>query len=245
MREQLQEIGIIEKIFRYPVKSMRGESIEQSKLGWHGIEGDRRYGFVKIGNKTGFPWLTMRDVPKLILYSAAFVKPENLQESPIVVMTPAGLSFDIESADLLNEINGLSNHKTYLIHLWSGIFDAMDISLITTGSIDSISNEVGKPLGIDRFRPNILIRAIDERKYPEDKWVGKTIVFGNRNNSARVNVNRKDIRCMVVNVESDSAKQDPVILKEIVSKRKNLLGVYGTTRWPGTIEVGDTVYLYD
>jgi MOSC N-terminal beta barrel domain len=35
------EIGTIEAIFRYPVKSMRGESLDAAALGWHGLEGDR------------------------------------------------------------------------------------------------------------------------------------------------------------------------------------------------------------
>jgi uncharacterized protein YcbX len=36
------EIGQIEAIFRYPVKSMRGEPLEAATLGWHGLDGDRR-----------------------------------------------------------------------------------------------------------------------------------------------------------------------------------------------------------
>jgi uncharacterized protein len=38
----LTEIGNVEAIFRYPVKSMRGESLDIAKLGWHGLEGDKR-----------------------------------------------------------------------------------------------------------------------------------------------------------------------------------------------------------
>jgi hypothetical protein len=37
------EIGHVEAIFRYPVKSMGGERLEVAKLGWHGLVG-RRYG---------------------------------------------------------------------------------------------------------------------------------------------------------------------------------------------------------
>ncbi len=36
------EIGHVEAIFRYPVKSMAGERMEVANLGWHGIDGDRR-----------------------------------------------------------------------------------------------------------------------------------------------------------------------------------------------------------
>ena len=38
----LIEIGQVEALFRYPVKSMGGEPLEEANLGWHGLEGDRR-----------------------------------------------------------------------------------------------------------------------------------------------------------------------------------------------------------
>jgi hypothetical protein len=31
------EIGHVEALFRYPVKSMRGERLEVARLGWHGL----------------------------------------------------------------------------------------------------------------------------------------------------------------------------------------------------------------
>ena len=54
----LIEIRQVEAIFRYPVKSMRGEPLEVANLGWHGLEGDRRLAFRRINNRSGFPWLT-------------------------------------------------------------------------------------------------------------------------------------------------------------------------------------------
>ena len=35
------EIGKVEALFRYPVKSMGGERLEVAELGWYGIDGDR------------------------------------------------------------------------------------------------------------------------------------------------------------------------------------------------------------
>jgi uncharacterized protein YcbX len=51
------EIGHVEAIFRYPVKSMSGERVEVAKLGWHGLDGDRRLAFRRIDDRSGFPWL--------------------------------------------------------------------------------------------------------------------------------------------------------------------------------------------
>jgi len=49
------EIGHVEAIFRYPVKSMGGERLEAATLGWHGIDGDRRLAVRRLDDRGGFP----------------------------------------------------------------------------------------------------------------------------------------------------------------------------------------------
>ena len=66
----LTEIGQVEAIFRYPVKSMRGEGLEVANLGWHGLEGDRRLALRRLDDHSGFPWLTASTLPDLLLFSA-------------------------------------------------------------------------------------------------------------------------------------------------------------------------------
>ena len=63
------EIGCIEAIFRYPVKSMRGESLGATVVGWHGLDGDRRLAFRRLDKRDGFPWLTASKLPDLILFT--------------------------------------------------------------------------------------------------------------------------------------------------------------------------------
>ena len=65
----LIEIGHVEAIFRYPVKSMAGERLEVAELGWHGIDGDRRLAFRRIDDRSGFPWLTAGKLSDLILFT--------------------------------------------------------------------------------------------------------------------------------------------------------------------------------
>ena len=62
------EIGRIQAIYRYPVKSMAGEALEHSQLGWYGLDGDRRFAFRRIAKQDGFPWLTASKLPALLLY---------------------------------------------------------------------------------------------------------------------------------------------------------------------------------
>ena len=57
-------IGRVRSLFRYPVKSMAGVSLEHASLGWHGIEGDRRFAFRRVTEKGGMPWLTASRLPE-------------------------------------------------------------------------------------------------------------------------------------------------------------------------------------
>jgi uncharacterized protein YcbX len=65
----LIEIGHVEAIFRYPVKSMGGERLEVANLGWHGLDGDRRLAFRRIDDRSGFPWLTASKLPDLVRFA--------------------------------------------------------------------------------------------------------------------------------------------------------------------------------
>src|SRR5258705_2534158 len=65
----LIEIGHVEAIFRYPVKSMGGERLEVANLGWHGLDGDRRLAFRRMDDRSGFPWLTASKLPDLLLFA--------------------------------------------------------------------------------------------------------------------------------------------------------------------------------
>ena len=65
----LTEIGRVEVIYRYPVKSMGGERLEVADLGWHGIDGDRRLAFRRMEDRSGFPWLSASKLPDLVRYA--------------------------------------------------------------------------------------------------------------------------------------------------------------------------------
>jgi uncharacterized protein YcbX len=245
MKGEYAEIGIVTELWIHPVKSMEGESRNDMWAGWHGASGDRRYAFVREGDTSGFPFFTMRDAPKLAQYKGYLEEPGNASRSAVRVRTPGGKSLPVESDELKEELSALAGKPVQLLHHWGGLFDASDLAIITTTTLCSLQRamELQEPLDIRRFRPNIVIQTETSHPYPEDRWVGDLLVFGERSNSARVRLNRRDERCMVVNVNPETGKQDPNYLKQIVQGRKNLLGVYGVSERPGGIEVGDKVFL--
>ncbi len=67
-------------LWRYPVKSM--EAVDVS---WHGLAGDRRWAFIRDGlERSGFPWLTIRERPDMRHYRPSFVEPGRPDASPVV-----------------------------------------------------------------------------------------------------------------------------------------------------------------
>jgi uncharacterized protein len=243
MPKEYQEIGNVSRLFRYPVKSMRGEDVMSTKIGWHGLQGDRRYAYLRMGNKTGLPWLTVRQFPKLLLYSPRFENPENPEDSIVTVKTVDGMDLTIHSDELKNDLERACNCKLTLVRLWRGAFDSMSLSMISHNSINQTASKLGRDLELERFRPNIVMDLIGEKAYPEDKLLGELLVFGDRDNSARVRLFRKDLRCMVINLDPSTGIQDPSILREVVKNRKNFLGVYAGVERPGTIQAGDSIFL--
>ena len=243
MSEQRLLVGKVKSAIRYPVKSMAGESLDLVKLGWHGLQDDRRYAIVKKEGLSGFPWVTARDWPEIILYEPSISQADAQAQPVILVRTPSGIKLPINSPELIEEIAKRSGFPCLVLHHFGGVFDCSDVSIITTTTLKGLSEKVGTTLDLRRFRANIVIETPDDKPFPEDKWVGDLLIFGESGDLARVRVHRKDQRCMVVNLDPETAKQDPKVLKEIVSGRKNLAGIYGAAERPGLIGVGDPVWL--
>ena len=84
------EIGQVEAIYRYPVKSMRGEPRDTATLGWHGLDGDRRLAFRRLDERGGFPWLTASELPELVLFTPRRREAANGEAPPSHVLTPEG-----------------------------------------------------------------------------------------------------------------------------------------------------------
>jgi hypothetical protein len=241
-RQPTTALGVVKQLYRYPVKSMRGEALETARVWWQGIEGDRRFAFVCSDDRSHFPWLTGRDVPALIRYTPSFLDPANPDESLVVVRTPEGRDVALESDELRAELMAQHGGPIHLIQLGRGTFDSAALSLISTMTLHALGSVAQRDLDPRRFRPNILVELFDPA-HNEDDWIGGTVRFGDRNDSARMRVDRKDQRCMMLNLDPETARQTPEALRAVVATRAGCAGVYGTPERTGTICVGDYVYL--
>jgi len=236
------ELGRIIAIYRYPVKSMAGELLDVARLGWHGIEGDRRFAFRRINDNSGFPWLSASKLPELILYKPFIV---DGSEFPTHVRTPEGNEFELRSDELRQEISRRFGSDVEMMNLRSGIFDETSISIISPGTVNGIQRESGREMDLRRFRPNIVIETSSGEPFEEDKWVGRTLLFGDGSACAAIKVIMKDERCVMVNLHPDTAAKDSEVMKTIVRLNENNAGVYATVVNAGVLRVSEVVTLVD
>ncbi|HWM92063.1 MAG TPA: MOSC domain-containing protein [Thermoanaerobaculia bacterium] len=239
----MNELGHVCELVRYPVKSMAGIVTESAFLGWHGLEGDRRFAFRRLGDDSGFPWLSASRVPELLLYHPVGLDESTCEPLPTHVRTPAGTHVELRSVELQSEVAERFGSSVELMKFKHGIFDDASVSVISLATIAGIGGEVGVNLDRRRFRANILIETHHREPFLEDGWVGGTLVFGNSEPRPAVSVTVRDVRCMMINLDPDTATQDKRVLKTVVRLNKNNAGIYGTVVQTGTIRVGEPVSL--
>lgn len=232
-----KRIGRIVGLWRYPVKSMAAEALTEVDVTWHGLAGDRRWAFIRDGaEKSGFPWLTLRERADMSHYRPSFVEPARPDKSPTVVRTPSGSTFDVTDPALAAQ---LAPGGAHVIKQDRGIFDTLPLSLITTQTIARLGEMVGASLEVERFRPNILVEADDAAPFAEDNWVGCILGTG----GARMRVDKRDSRCMVITIDPVTTERKPVILRTVARDREGCLGVYGSTVGPGRVAMNESVFI--
>jgi len=229
-------IGTVQELRRYPVKSMAAESLQSSTVGWHGFSGDRRWAFIRPGmERSGFPWFTIREKPDLWRYEPRFLNPGDVEGSKTTVKTPDGADFEVADPELARRLG----EGVRVIKQYGGVFDTFPLSLLTVQSVEGLSSLVGQPLESLRFRPNILMSALESDSFPEDRWVGAILRIG----ALRCRLDKRDKRCVVVNVDPSNMSVNPDVLRAIARDRAAHFGMYGTTVEPGDIHVGDPVFI--
>jgi uncharacterized protein YcbX len=236
------QVGEIAGLFRYPVKSMRGEALEEAELGWHGLVGDRRLAFRRIGDRGGFPWLTATKLPELIRFTPVR-RGADAAGLPMHVRTPEGAELALFGPELAAEVGRRHGTPVEMTHLDRGIFDEAGVAAITSATVEEIARLAGHPPDVRRFRPNVLIATRRSLPFEEDAWVGGVLSFGDGPEAAAIAVTDRDERCAMVNYDPDGERHAPAVLKTVVRERDNLLGVYGTVLRRGRLAVGQRLWL--
>ena len=243
-------IGQVEALFRYPIKSMAGEPLRAADLGWQGLKGDRRLAFRRVDDRSEMPWLTASKLPYLIRYIT--LRHENTDDGadadlPTHVRTPDGKELPVagkdRGKDLAKEVGRRYGAPVEMMQLRNGIFDEACISVIAAGTVSEIARLAGVSPDVRRFRPNIVVRLLQPAPFQEDEWLGGVLSFGEQDDAPAIIVTQRDVRCSMLNLDPDTARTAPEVLKAVVRVNQNHAGIYGAVTRTGILAVGQSVFL--
>ena len=258
-------IGTVESLWRYPVKSMRGEELEELFVGYAGVYGDRLFAFHSPDTRAGLPFLTGREQRRMILYRPRFRRPEKAarpvnfaeaaQLSPLVnpvsasaadlmidVEAPDGRRFAIDDPGLIEHLQaGMDEKPALLLHRSDkAITDCCPLSLIAVQSANKLGNESGVAVDKRCFRANVYLDLESAEAFAEDKLVGKSLRIGSK---VTVQIVARDGRCMMITLDPDTAEKSPAVLKAVAQEHEGMAGVYAAVLTEGIIRKGDPIEL--
>jgi len=258
-------VGKIESLWRYPVKSMRGEELQEAFVGFPGVYGDRLYAFRSSAAPKGFPYLTGREQEAMLLYRPCYRHPElaskpgNLAEAEAMgsgltpvyadlsdvmvdVETPAGERLAIDDPRLINMLrDGIRDkHELTLLRSARSMTDCSPVSIISIQTVCQLSKEFGIVADKRRFRANVYAELASGNAFGEDEFVGRTLRIGAKTAIAVV---KRDSRCKMITLDPDTAQPNPEVMKRLARDHEGKAGVYGVVLVEGTIQPGDEIAL--
>jgi hypothetical protein len=229
--------GTVQELWRYPVKSMRGERCERVWLDQRGVLGDRLYAVRDEAGKFGSGKTTrrFRRIDGLLRFRAVYDG-----EIPLLTFadgaTQRGDDPAIHAA--LSAHLGMSvtlSREAEISH-----FDAGPLHLLTTASMRTLGATLtAGALDGRRFRPNILVETAASG-FPEDAWQGQVLAVGT---TVRLRVVERTERCVMVGLAQDGLPDDARILRAVARVNAARLGVYADVLTPGVIRIGDRIRL--
>ncbi|HRE89817.1 MAG TPA: MOSC domain-containing protein [Myxococcota bacterium] len=268
---QLKQLAV------HPLKSGRGQAVEQWPVGPTGLVHDRSLMLVDPMGR----FVTLRGVPRMVLFKARTFQPDATSLTFEVVDRPelGSLTADLHAPAeraLEVEIWGewvLADHLSTQADVWFsdalgqpvrlvalrserarqvdpryaalgdlvGLADGFPILVTATASLESLSQELGRPVPMERFRPNLVIET--DTPWIEDRW--RRIRVG----PLELELVKPCARCVGVNVDPETATSSREPLKTLARTRtrdgKVHFGQNAIHRGVGLLSVGDEVEVLD
>lgn len=223
------------EIWRYPVKSMAGESLEEAELATSGVEGDRLCQ-VRLEDRLGHRVVTSRSRPQLLGHRARIGAGGEI----LVDGRPwneASVAADVERA-------AGAGARLVRTEFAAERFDILPLLVMTDGAIAEISHASLAAGSVEtdrrRFRPNLLLGGVPG--LAERGWQGRRLRIGN---APGVVVAMADLRgrCVMTTFDPDTLEQEPRVLRTVVERTGGVLGLNAEVVRGGRVRVGDPVEL--
>ncbi len=257
----------VESLWRYPVKSMQGERLEEAFIGFPGVYGDRLYAFRSSAAPAAFPYFTGRELQELLLYRPAYrdreamARPSNLLEAESIgsgltpvyagpgelaldVTTPAGAVFAIDDPRLVQVLReGVrAAHELTLMRSDRAMTDCRPVSLISTQTVSQLGRELGAEMDKRRFRANVYLDLESGSGFGEDAFLGLKLQIGEK---AVVEVMVRDGRCKMITLDPATGQANPDVMRLVSQSHEGKAGVYAAVLVEGMVRAGDVVRVVD
>ncbi len=223
-------MATIEEIWRYPVKSMAGESLQSCLAGENGLEGDRRWALVDGTPNRAGKLLTIRQHEGLMTYRA------RLAEGGVEVLAPGGEARALDGR-MVAELAAESGRPLRLRDLAGSNFDDSPVLIVNLAGVRAFAAEAGQPVDHRRFRANIYVDGLAPEQ--ELEWLGRRIEAG----AAELEAVARCERCIVITRDPDTTAASPELLRLLTETHQTCMGVYCRVTRPGRLAVGDPVGL--
>jgi uncharacterized protein YcbX len=254
-------VGKVESLWRYPVKSMRGEELEEAFAGYPGVYGDRVFAFKSSASPAGFPYFTAREQRRLLQYRPRFrypdraARPVNLTEADsmgagplsadilelmVDIETPDGKTLAIDDPALIDMLRADVDEKHQLTLLQShrAMTDCRPVSIFSLQSARQLSDETETPIDKRRFRANVYVDLTSDNAFGENELVSRSLKIGPK---VVVRVLERDPRCAMITLDPDTSERTPAVLKKVAQAHEGMAGVYGAVLIEGVIHKGDSI----
>jgi uncharacterized protein len=211
----------VSEIWRYPVKSLKGERLTETEVTKFGIPGDRQIAVIRTINRR---FLTSRSRPKLL----------GLQGSINTDGVPTINGHRWDSAEALQLVREAAGEPVTLQQIPAPqAFDVLPLLVATDGA--------ARYLNIDhrRLRPNILLADVPELE--ERSWPGHIIAIGD----VRIHAEKLRDRCVMTTFDPDTQVQDPSVLLRIIRELDGSTALDSSVITPGKIRIGDRAQIID
>jgi uncharacterized protein YcbX len=204
-------------LWRYPVKTLAGETLTAAAVGFGGVEGDRviwvRGPEGVRTSRTHYRLLGLHGTRTSDGQVLVNGHPWASDEALALVRRAAGADAWLERAD--------DEHR----------FDILPLLVATDGTVSAFGRDVR------RLRPNILIGGVEG--LAEREWEGAGLHIG----ALIVRLDSLRGRCPMTTVHPDTLERDPEVLRDIGRRFSGRLTLNADVAQPGTIAVGDRVTL--
>ena len=254
-------------LWRYPIKSMRGEVLGAAAVTQHGLMGDREWAL----RETGYGGIvSARTWPAMLGLRAGWNgDPARAASAHVRIEFPDGTSSMIGeatsdeagvarrlSAYLGREVGlervrraPLTAEEREAIMRGDAVPPARDyydedvVHLIASGTLAHLRALSGGEHDFDarRFRANIVIDTGGEAGgFVEDGWLAGTLRIGG---SVQIVGMRPALRCAITTHPQEELPHDPAILRTAWQHHQAYAGIFAAIGVEGRISVGDPVYL--